>query len=256
VDTLVCVKAIPSEPPRVGDDAAPPAFERARATRLILNESDAYAVDEAVSLRKRLGGGRVTAVTVGSLASQDALYAAMAKGANDALRVDAEPADPLLAKLLEAVVRDGRYDLVLTGIESWENLASAVGPALAARLDLPFASAVRAIDLDEGSGAAIVTRETGGGFLQTLEVPLPAVLCVQSGICPLSYPPTVRVLQARRTRPKSVSPAALGVEMSPPATTLTSIDPPAREREVEILDGAPAEVATALLDRIDAALSR
>jgi electron transfer flavoprotein beta subunit len=256
VDTLVCVKAIPSEPPRVGDDADPPAFERARATRLILNESDAYAVDEAVSLRKRRGG-RVTVVTVGPLASQDALYAALAKGADEALRVDAEPADSLLvAKLLAAVVRDGRYDLVLTGIESWENLASAVGPALAACLDFPFASSVRELDVAEGEGPAVVTRETGGGFLQTLEVPLPAVLCVQSGICPLSYPPTVRVLQARRTRPNSVSPAALGVEMPPPAATVASIDPPARERETEILDGSPAEVATALMDRLEAALSR
>jgi electron transfer flavoprotein beta subunit len=255
LDTLVCVKAIVHEPPRLREEGGALRFERARSAPVILNESDAYAVDEAVLLKKR-HGGRVTAVTVGPLASQDALYAALAKGADDALRVDAEVADPLcVAELLAAVAEQGGYDLILTGIESWEELASAVGPALAARLDRPFASAVTGIELAQGEAGAVVTRELGGGFFQTLDLPLPAVLSVQSGICRLSYPPTIRVLQARRRPARGLSPQALGVELHAPPASLVAVSPPRRERVAEIVGGAPGEVASALLDRIEGALA-
>jgi electron transfer flavoprotein beta subunit len=194
-------------------------------------------------------------VSVGSLASQDALYAAQAKGADEALRIDAEPSDPLqVAQLVAALVRQRSYDLILTGIESWEELASAMGPALAGRLDLPFASAVCGIEVLEEGKRVAVTRELGGGFFQKLEMPLPAVLSVQSGICRLSYPPTIRVLQARKRPPKSVTPQALGVELGLPSARLVAVSPPRSEREVEIIEGTVEEVAEALMDRIEGAL--
>jgi electron transfer flavoprotein beta subunit len=253
VDALVCVKAIANEPPRLREDGGEPGFERGRSARLILNESDAYAIDGAVQLKKR-HGGRVAVVTIGPLASQDALYTALAKGADEAVRVDADGSDPLqVARLLAAVVEQGSYDLVLTGIESHEELASAAGPALAAYLDRPFASAVTAIEAN-GDRVA-VTREMGGGFFQTLEMPLPAVLSVQSGICRLSYPPTVRVLQARRQRIRSLTARDLGVDVEPPASRLVAISPPRRERVAEMLEGAPTDVASELLDRIRGALA-
>lgn len=253
MDTLVCVQAIVPEPPRVRDDEDGPAFEPIGSLGRILNESDAYAVDEAVLLAKR-HGGRVTAVTVGPIPSQDALYSALAKGADDAIRVDADPGDPLVvAELLAAVARRGRYDLILTGIESWEALSSAVGPALAAHLDLPFAGAVCGIELE--SGRAVVTREMGAGYFERLELTLPAVLCIQSGICPLRYPPTMRVLQARRRPPRSVSMRELGIDAKAPTATRVAVSRPRREREVEIVEGDPEEVARVLLDRIEAALT-
>jgi electron transfer flavoprotein beta subunit len=253
VDTLVCVKAIVPEPPRLRDEGGIPTFERPRSARLILNESDAYAVDQAVLIRKQ-HGGRVTAVTVGPLATQDALYTTLAKGADDALRVDSDTSDPLLvAEILAAVALKGSYDLVLTGIESWEGLASAVGPALAARLDRPFATAVCGLEISDDDRKAVVRREMGDGFFQTLEMTLPAVLSVQSGICPLSYPATMRVLQARRRPPRSLSVEALGVE--PTTTTrLVAVSKPRSERETEMIQGPPDEIARALLDRIELAL--
>ena len=258
MDTLVCVKAVVREPPRLRDATGTPVFEWPRSAPLALNESDAYAVDEAVRLRKQ-HGGRVRAVTVGALAAQDVLYTALAKGADDALRVDATPEDAHgVARLLAAVARRDGYDLVLTGVESWDGLSSAVGPMLAAELDWPFASAVSAIQTDrdeaEDEARALVTREQGGGFFQTLEMPLPAVLSVQSGICRLRYPPTIRVLQARKRPPRSESPRALGVELAEPVVRRVAASAPRREREVELLGGEPAEIASALADRIEGTL--
>jgi electron transfer flavoprotein beta subunit len=254
VDAVVCIKGIAYEPPRPREGRGPPGFERVRSARLAINESDAYAIDAAVQLRKQ-HGGRVTAVTVGPLETQDVLYTALAKGADAALRVDAEPEDPLqVAELLAAVARRGGHDLILTGIECHETLASAVAPAIAARLDLPFASSVDAIELAPGESQVRVRRELGGGAFQTLEMPLPAVFAVQSGICRLSYPPAVRVLQARRRPPRSLSAAALGVELAAPEAELAAISTPRLERVVEMVEGTPAEMASALLDRIEGAL--
>lgn len=254
MDTLVCIKAVVLAPPRIREEGGAPRFERARSAPLVINESDAYAIDEAVLLKKQLGG-RISVVSVGPLATQDALYAAQAKGADEALRIDAEPSDPLqVAQLVAALVRRGSYDLILTGVESHEELASAMGPALAGLLDLPFASAVCGVEVLEGQDRVSVTRELGGGFLQKLEMGLPAVLSVQSGICRLSYPPTVRVLQARNRPPRSVTPQALDVELAPASARLVAICAPRREREVEIIEGEPEEVAGALMDRIAGAL--
>lgn len=252
MDTLVCVKAVPKEAPRVRVEGEVPVFERAAAGALILNESDDYAVDQAVLLKKRLGG-RITAVTVGPLPCQEALYLAAAKGVDAGLRVDADPADPMaVARLLAAVARQGSYDLILAGVESWEDLASAVPPALAALLDLPFATAVAGLEVEDGR--LLAKKEMGGGYYQVLEMPLPAVIAVQSGVCRLSYAPTMRVLQARRLPPRSVTPAALGIDLGPPPATVVAIEPPRSEREAEMISGPPAQVAVVVYDRIERAL--
>lgn len=248
MDLLVGVQAVTHEPPRLVEGEGAPRFER--RGRSVLNESDAYALDAAVALA-RPSGGRVTAVTVGPLAAQEVLYLALAKGANEALRVDAAAEPPLeVARALAAVVRRGRYDLVLTGVESSEALASAVGPALAGFLDWPFASAVQSIELGIGEGRARVEREIGGGGRQQLSLALPAVLCVQSGICRLSYPPAVRVLQARRQATQSLAAAALGLSVAAVAPRATEAFAPRSDRDVELLEGSPAEIAVALCERI------
>jgi electron transfer flavoprotein beta subunit len=252
MDTLVCIKAVEREPPRVRHGSDGPVFERAGTP--VVNECDDYAIDEAVRLKK-LVGGKVSAVTVGPLRSADVLYMAMAKGADDALRVDLDTTDPMMvAEALAAVARDQRFDLILTGVESRDELASAVGPALAAHLDLPFATTVARIEPGEAARTLVVDKEMGGGYYQRLEVETPAVLCVQSGICRLSYAPTTRLLQARRRPLRSLSASSLGLMPSSNGGKLLGIDSPRRETDVELFDGTPREVAALLMARIQQAL--
>jgi electron transfer flavoprotein beta subunit len=252
MDTLVCIRAVEREPPRVRPGAAGPVFERTGTP--VINECDDYAIDEAIRL-KRLAGGKLTAVTVGPLRAADVLYLALAKGADDALRVDLDTDDPLLvAHALAAVAREGGYDLVITGVESRDALASAVGPALAAHLDLPFATAVTRIEVGEGGSSLIVDKEMGGGHFQRLVLPLPAVLSVQSGICRLTYAPTARLLQARRLRIQRRAAATLDLPAPTDSARVVAIEPPARETEVELIDGTPTEIAALLMTTIERAL--
>jgi electron transfer flavoprotein beta subunit len=193
----------------------------------------------------------VRALTVGPLRASEVLFQAVAKGCDDAVRIDCDTDDPLtVARLIAAYVRENAFDLVLTGVESRDEMASAVAPAVAALLDRPFATSVTAIEPAEG--ALVVDKEMGGGHFQRLLLRLPAVVAVQSGICRLTYAPTAKVLQARRMPPRSIQPAALGVDAG--RTGLASIAAPAKLRVAEMLSGRPEEVAAALLDRIEGAL--
>ncbi len=252
VRILVCVKAVVRERPELHIENGVPLLVPPRQARLLLNESDAHAVDAAVDLA-RASDGSVTAATVGALTSQEALYTALAKGADEALRVDSVVEEPLqVARLLAGLASRESFDLILTGIESRDGLSSAVGPALSALLDLPFAASVSRI---EALGDRVrVTREQGGGLLQTLEMPLPAVLSVLPAICPLRLPPPIRMSRARQMPPRSLSLLALGVDPGDATAQWIAASPPPRERETEILEGAPAEIARDLMDRIEAAL--
>jgi electron transfer flavoprotein beta subunit len=201
---------------------------------------------------KKLLGGRVRALTVGPLRCSEVLYQAVAKGADDAIRIDCDTDDPMtVARLVAAYLRQNPFDLVLTGVESRDEMASAVAPALAGLLDRPFATSVTAISAGD-DGRLIADKEMGGGHLQRLALRLPAVLAVQSGICRLTYAPTARVLQARRMPPRSLQPASLGVDTA--RTSFLEVRPPVREPTAEMLGGRPSEIAAALLDRIENAL--
>jgi electron transfer flavoprotein beta subunit len=201
---------------------------------------------------RRLAGGRVRALTVGPLRSSEVLYQAVAKGADDAVRIDADTEDPLIvARLIAAYAREQAFDLVMTGVESRDELASAVAPALAGLLGRPFATSVTA--LAPVDGGLLIDKELGGGHVQRLALPLPAVVAVQSGICRLTYAPAAKVLQARRLAAASnVQAQALGVQ--PERARYVEIVAPRRERAVQLLSGPPHEVAVALMDRIERAL--
>ena len=249
---LVCVKAIDAQPPRARHVAGVPSFARTRAAGLVPNESDAQAVDVAVALA-HTSRASVSVVTVGPLEACDVLTDALARGADAALRIDADTQSPLeVARLLAAFVEREPHELILTGAESADGLASAVGPALAARLDRPFASAVSSIEAD--AAEARVTREAGGRSA-TLTLPLPAVVSVQPGIVAARRPSPLRLARARRARTRSLSAAQLGVEREARAPRLVSIATPRNERSTEMLEGTPDQVAPELMRHIRAALA-
>lgn len=189
---------------------------------------------------------------MGPLRCSGVLYQAVAKGADDAVRIDCDTDEPIsVARLIAAYVRQNPFDLVLTGVESRDEMASAVAPALAGLLDRPFATSVTAISPGD-EGTLIADKELGGGHLQRLALRIPAVVAVQSGICRLTYAPPARVLQARRMPPRSLGAASLGVE--PARCSVLEIRPPTKERVAVMLSGDPRQVAVSIMDRIERAL--
>ncbi|HXG52018.1 MAG TPA: electron transfer flavoprotein subunit beta/FixA family protein [candidate division Zixibacteria bacterium] len=251
---VVCCKAVPGVVTGVAIEPGGKAL-RYEGQFLAMNECDESALEEALAL-KRAHGGEVTALTMGPITALDVQYVALAKGADRAVRVDAVAHDPRgTARVLAAALGKLDYDLILTGAQSRDTLAGQVGIAIAHRLGIPFAYAV--VDVEVTAGAVRVRKELGGGRYARAELPLPALLCVQTGIQPLTYVPPARMMRARQQPVRSLSLADLGVEpdeLVPRGYRFVEVFQPRRTSRVELLDGTPETVAAALLARIKEAL--
>jgi electron transfer flavoprotein beta subunit len=147
-----------------------------------INESDNYAVEEALQITSKLGGN-VTVATVGESDDEEVLRREMAMGAKQAALLSDDSfrgSDGRgIATILRAFVQKGHYDLILTGVQA-EDGGAQIGGMLAAMLDYPFASLVNSIEVVDGK--LRVGREIEGGNREMNEIDLPCVLSIQTGI--------------------------------------------------------------------------
>jgi electron transfer flavoprotein beta subunit len=253
MNIVVCLKAVPSRAsnPAIADDGQ---RIRVESPQWIFNESDEYALEEALFLKKSLRGS-VTAITVGPIRAQEVLYSCVARGADNAIRVDADEFDPnILSFILSRAIKKLSYDMVLTGVESSDGMSSQVGISLATELAVPYAYAVTRIESGSDLKSIIVERELGGGHYQTLEITLPALLCIQSGIARLSYTPVAKLFQARRSGTQCFTLTELGVNTEQlkgqRKTTIVEILQREKSSQTQMLTGNPSEVAHVIFEKI------
>ncbi|NTV04282.1 electron transfer flavoprotein subunit beta/FixA family protein, partial [bacterium] len=167
----VCVKQVPDSETRITLAAPGPELDRSGFTR-VLNPYDAFAVEEAVRIKERLGAGcEITAVTIGPDRAVETLKKdCLAVGCDRAIRVNEpalENAEPLqTAKVLAAVLRRGAYDLILTGKQAIDDDSAQVGPMLAELLDCSQATVVTKLELGEGVFTATCEIEGGAAIVR------------------------------------------------------------------------------------------
>jgi electron transfer flavoprotein beta subunit len=203
-----------------------------------LNEWDACAVEETIQIRERLGEGEVVVVTVGDEEAEGALRRCLAMGADRAVRVDAEPRDPIsTARALAEVVAGESPDLVLTGVQSADSVQGSTGVALAELLGLPRVAVVTKIEWS-GSGPATVDRELEGGLVDVVEVDTPALLTIQTGINQPRYANLRAIKQAEQQEI-----AVVGADVGEPAYRVRRMFSPPRGSGAELLEGNAAQVA-------------
>jgi electron transfer flavoprotein beta subunit len=222
-----------------------------------MNESDEHALEYALRI-KRDQRAAITALTVGCIPSQEVLHRALAKGADEAIRIDGDEFDPNITALkLACALRKLTYDLVLTGVESFDGMASQVSVLTAAQLKIPFAYAVTKI-ADFSSHTIIVDRELGGGRQQTLELPTPALLAVQPGSEPLSYPPAAKLVLVRRRPLPCWTLTDLAIAESDFTSKRkmkwTGIEPRKTSGTIQWFSGDAANVAGSILSKVRDAL--
>ncbi len=205
-----------------------------------INESDNYALEEALLL-KETSGAQVTVVTVGSKEATEVLRMALAKGAETAVRIDdtgLQQADGLmLAQVLAAYFRKESFDLILTGCVAQDVEDSQVGPALAQLLGLPHAA--YCIKLTLAGEKMSVKRELEGGYLEVKEIPLPCVLSVQTGGNTPRYASILGIKRAG-TKPiveKGSNELGFELEKEEPKTELLRLFKPEVTSAAEIIVG-------------------
>src|ERR1035441_1353482 len=176
-----------------------------------INEADAYALEEGLQLKEK-HGGEVVALCAGPARAAQAIREALAKGADRAIHIEEDLAsfDPLAAaRLLAAAVKGEAADLILTGLQSDDLGYGQTGVILAELLGMPHATIV--MQVEKSDGGIRVKRELEDGWFQHVDMPLPALLTIQSGISKLRYATLMGIKKAKSKEVRRVTAESLGV---------------------------------------------
>ncbi len=211
--------------------------------KMAMNPFDEIAVEEAVKLKEAGVVTEIIAVSLGTTQCQETLRTALAMGADRAILVESSvELQPLaVAKLLKALVDQEQPQLVILGKQAIDDDANQTGQMLAALLNWPqgtFASKVAI------SGAtAEVTREIDGG-LETVSLKLPAIITADLRLNTPRYATLPNIMKAKKKPLATLTPDALGVDVTPRLTTLKVLEPAKRKGGVILADVA------ALVDKL------
>jgi electron transfer flavoprotein beta subunit len=199
--------------------------------KMSMNPFDEIALEEAIRLREKGQVDDVTALSIGPRTVQDTLRAALAMGADKAVHIELPADTPIdslaVAKLLDAIVREDGYSLVLLGKQAIDTDLGGTGPMLAGLLRWPQASFASELTLID-THLRVVTETDSG--LRTLELPLPAVVSADLRLNTPRYASLPNIMKAR-SRPITVrTPAELGVDVTPRLRQRAVSPPPARAK--------------------------
>ncbi len=214
------------------------------------NEPDAFALEEALRLKEK-HGGEVVAISMGPERAKQTIKEALAKGAERGIHVaDNEfyKLDPLTAaRSLAAAIQNENFDLILTGLQSDDQGFGQTGVLLAELLDRPHATLIMQIDASDGR--LKLKRELEAGWFQWVELPLPAVLTVQSGINKPRYATLKGIMAAKKKEITTVDRASLGVADAR-TEHVERIYVPQKTKKTEFLTGQPKEIAAKLIEKL------
>ncbi len=248
---IVAIKQVPERDAPIRIDAAARWIEESNL-QFALNESDAYALEEALQLKESAGAGsEVIVLSAGPERAGSTIREALAKGADRAIHIvcdDLPSRDALgVARLLAAAIKPENPDLVLTGLQSEDLGLGQTGVILAELLDLPHATLILKV---EKTGTGIkVKRELEEGWFQTIELPLPAALTIQSGGNKLRYATLMGIKRAKTKELRTLTATGLGVD-SAPVIQMEQISLPTRQKSTQMLNGSPREAAAALVEKL------
>ena len=216
-----------------------------------VNESDGYALEEALRLKEKKGG-EVVVACLGPQRAKSVIKDALARGADRAIHV---VKDDLLnltpyagAKILAEAVRAEQPDLVMTGLQSDDNGFAQTGVILAELLGLPHATIV--IEVDASGEQLRVKRELESGWYQWYTMPKPALLTIQSGISQIRYATLKGIMAAKKKEIKEVAPAATD-SAAAASQRVTKVYFPEKTKQTQFLgDGNAKAGATQLAEKL------
>jgi electron transfer flavoprotein beta subunit len=253
----VCIKQVPDSETRLRI-ASDGKWIEEEDVQFVINESDGYALEEALILAEKTEG-EVVVFSLGPERVREALRKALALGASRAVHLSHEAfagGDSLATgKALATALSGEEFDLVLTGSQSDDDGYGSTGSIIAAHLGWPHAWLVMGIDIEEGGGSAKVTREMEAGMNEIFRLGLPAVLEVQAGLNKPRYASLKGIMQAKRKEIAPLTPDDLGLsadEVGEAGSKLEilSIALPETGEAAQIIEGEPAEAARILVEKL------
>jgi len=254
---IVAIKQVPERDARIRIDSAGKWIDL-QDVEFNLNESDAYALEEALQL-KEAHGGEVVVISAGPERVGKTIREALAKGADRGIHIESDDLasyDALgVARLLAAAIEEEPEDadLILTGLQSDDLGLGQTGVIMAEILGLPHATLI--LKIEKTDNGIKVLRELEDGWFQHLELPTPAVLTIQSGNSKLRYATLMGIKKAKTKEVRRVTVADLihndpEVKPADPVVILDQVMLPSKQRTTQMLGGTPAEAAAALVEKL------
>jgi len=215
--------------------------------RLIVNEFDDHAIEQAILIKEKLGG-EVTIIAPDFEGIDEVLYTAAAKGADRLIKLtgnfEGGVNNHALARAYKSAIDILNPDLILTGVQANNDLDGSVGPLLAELLGLSYVGYISGISV-EGS-LAKVDKEYPGGLKAEIEITLPAVVGIQAAEEPPRYVAVSKVRQVMNT-------ASIEEQETPdPDNTgglaVSSMYLPEAAERAEMIEGSEEEIAARLVE--------
>ena len=253
MNIVVCLKQVPKKDSilRIASDGK---WIDDRDLSYEMSEADAYALEEALRQKEKLGG-EVIVICMGPERVRQSIKEALAKGADRALHLhdaafDTATDASAIGRALAAALKDEKFDLIFTGLQSDDYGFAQVGLVLAERLGL--SSATIAMEVQPEEGSVRVKRELESGWFQWVKIPMPALLTIQSGINQLRYATLKGIMAAKKKELRQVKAADLGLTADDlkPAQTIERAYLPEKLKQTEMIEGKPAEVAAKLVEKL------
>lgn len=226
---LVCISNVPDTTSKINFTADHTAFDPT-GVQFVINPNDEFGLTRAMWLKEKQGA-TLHVATVGGPAVEPTMRKALAIGADEAIRIDAEPKDGLfVARQLAEVVKNGGYDLIIAGRESIDYNGGMVPGMMAALLDINFVNTCIGLEIDGNKATAV--REIDGGK-ETLETTLPLIVAGQKGLVEesdLRIPNMRGIMMARQKKLTVVPPVDAN-----PGTEDQRFDRPAPRGQVKLV---------------------
>jgi electron transfer flavoprotein beta subunit len=253
MNIVVCLKQVPKKDSilRIGADGK---WIDERDISYEMSEADAYALEEALR-QKEKHGGEVVVVSLGPERARQSIKEALAKGADRAIHLfdsvfDTATDSAAVARAISAALKDEKYDLILTGLQSDDYGFAQVGLILAEQLALPSATIVMEVQPEDG--AVRVKRELESGWFQWVRLPMPALLTIQSGINQLRYATLKGIMAAKKKEIREVKAGDIGLTADElkPGQVIERAYLPEKTKRTEFIEGKPAEAAAKLVEKL------
>jgi electron transfer flavoprotein beta subunit len=243
---IIAIKQVPSRDSQLKINSSGTWIEDADLSWEI-NEPDAYALEAGLQLKEKLGGEVVVLCAGPDIAAQT-IREGLAKGADRAIHIATEKAgssDPLiLARTMARALEAEKPDLILTGLQSDDLGYGQTGVILAEVMGLPHAAII--MDIEPSGSGITVKRELEDGWFQNVEIPLPALLTVQSGATKLRYATLMGIKKAKTKEVRRI-PADFEGQAS---ISFDRIYTPGKSKHSQIFGGTPKEAAAQLVEKL------
>ncbi len=211
----------------------------------VMNESDNYALEEALQLREKNGDGEVVVISLGPDRVQKVIREGLAKGADRGIHIQVDSAgavDPLVtASSIANAIKEEKFDLIFSGLQSDDIGMGQTGIILGEILGMSTASLVMATELSENR--IKVKRELEAGFFQWVTMTLPSSVTIQSGLNTPRYPSLKGIMGAKKKEINVLTPGA-----SEPKQSMNKVYVPQSEKQTVMIDGSVDEIVDKLIE--------